>query len=69
MINLELKERQRQLDAVRKLVPKVPILAKEVNELHKTKEEVIKRVNELSAQLENPEQHPKRRDLEGEDPD
>jgi len=27
------------------------------------------KVNELSTLLENPEQHPKRRDLEGEDPD
>ena len=30
---------------------------------------MIREVNELSALLENPEQHPKRRDLEGEDPD
>ena len=69
MINLELKERQRQLNVVRKLVPDVPKLATEVTKLHKKKEDVIREVNELSALLENPEQHPKRRDLEGEDPD
>lgn len=54
---------------VRKLVPEVPKLATEVTKLHKKKEDVIREVNELSALLENPEQHPKRRDLEGEDPD
>lgn len=69
MINLELKERQRQLNVVRKKVPEVPKLATEVTKLHKQKEDVIREVNELSALLENPEQHPKRRDLEGEDPD
>lgn len=47
----------------------MPKLADKVRALNNTKEGETKRVNELSALLENPEQHPKRRDLEGEDPD
>jgi len=69
MINLELKERQRQLNVVRKLVPQVPKLAEQVKGLHNKKEAEIKNVNHLSGLLENPERHPNRKDLEGEDPD
>lgn len=35
MINLELKERQRQLEVVRKQIPLVPILAESVIDLKK----------------------------------
>lgn len=69
MINLELKERQRQLNVVRKLVPEVPKLAENVKKLHETKEGVTSSVQELSTLLENPEQHPNKKNLEGEDPD
>jgi len=69
MINLELKERQRQLNVVRKLVPQVPKLAEQVKNLHNKKESEIKNVNHLSGLLENPEKHPRRINLLGEDPD
>jgi len=69
MINLEFKERQRQLNVVHKLVPEVPKLAQNVIELKKARDNERSLVNERSALLENPEQHPRRRDLEGEDPD
>lgn len=52
-----------------KLVPEVPKLAEQVIDLKKKRDNERAKVNELSALLENPEQHPKRRDLEGEDPD
>lgn len=69
MINLELKERQRQLEVVRKNIPEVPKLANQVidqkNKLTAEKE----KVELLSSQLENPEKHPKKRELEGEDAD
>ena len=38
-------------------------------DLKKKRDNELAKVNELSALLENPEQHPNRRDLEGEDPD
>lgn len=69
MINLELKERQRQLNVVHKLVPEVPKLAEQVVVLKKKRDNEQSKVNELSALLENPEQHPKRINLGGEDPD
>jgi len=40
-----------------------------VKGLHNKKEAEIKNVNHLSGLLENPERHPNRKDLEGEDPD
>lgn len=52
-----------------KLVPDVPKLAEQVIDLKKKRDNELAKVNELSALLENPEQHPNRRDLEGEDPD
>lgn len=51
------------------MVPEVPKLADKVKNLHSKKEAEIKTVNNLSGLLENPEKHPRRRDLEGEDPD
>ena len=44
-------------------------MADKVKNLHTKKEAEIRNVNHLSGLLENPEKHPRRRDLEGEDPD
>ena len=49
-------------------MPDVPKLAEQVIDLKKKRDNELAKVNELSALLENPEQHPNRRDLEGEDP-
>ena len=69
MINLELKERQRQLEVVRKQIPLVPIFAEEVIDLKKKLDKEKEKVENLSEMLENPGKHPKWRDLGGEDPD
>lgn len=69
MINLELKERQRQLEVVRKQIPEVPQLATQVIDLKNKLDSEKEKVELLSAQLENPENHPKKRELEGEDAD
>lgn len=69
MINLELKEKQRKLNVVLKLVPEVPKLASRVIELKEARDRERTVVNERSALLENPEQHPRKIDLKGEDPD
>ena len=69
MINLELKERQRQLEVVRKQIPEVPKLAKSVIELKDQLDKEKEKVDMLSSQLENPEKHPKKRELQGEDAD
>lgn len=69
MINLELKEKQRKLNVVLKLVPEVPILAAKVIELKEARDRERTVVNERSALLENPEMHPRKIDLKGEDPD
>lgn len=60
MINLELKERQRQLNVVLKLVPKVPTLAATVIDLKTKRDNERNKVNELSALLEHPIKHPNR---------
>lgn len=69
MINLELKERQRQLEVVRKQIPEVPHLAEAVINVKKQLDNEKDKVEMLSSQLENPEKHPKKRELEGEDAD
>ncbi|CDW91529.1 UNKNOWN [Stylonychia lemnae] len=69
MINLELKERQRQLEVVRKQIPEVPQLAESVIDLKKKLDKEREKVEQLSEMLENPGKHPKWRDLGGEDPD
>jgi hypothetical protein len=69
MINLEFKERQRQLEVVRKSIPEVPELAGEVHLLHSQLEKERSKVEMLSEMLENPTKHPHWRDLGGEDPD
>ncbi len=69
MVNLELKEKQRKLNVVLKQVPRVPQLAEKLIQLKQQRDKQIAVVNERSALLENPDQHPRRKDLEGEDPD
>ena len=69
MINLEHKERQRQLEVVRKQVPEVPTLASSVHSLKSNLDKEKAKVEMLSEMLENPSQHPHQRDLGGEDPD
>ena len=69
MINLELKERQRQLQVVRKQIPEVPKLAENVISLNKELNAKKREVQSLSDIIENPEKHPNAKDLEGEDPD
>lgn len=63
MINLEFKERQRQLVVIRKQIPEVPQLAEQVIELKKKLDNEKEKVDDLSSQLENPEKHPKKREL------
>lgn len=69
MLNLELKERQRQLEVMRKQIPEVPKLAVEVIELKNKLDEEKDKVKSASEKLENPSKHPRWRDLGGEDPD
>ena len=69
MINLELKERQRQLQVLRQKIPEVPQLANQVIDLKHKLDTEKETVREFSEQLENPEFHPNRTDLGGEDPD
>lgn len=69
MINLELKERQRQLAVVGKQIPDVPKLAEKVMALNEELDKKKAEVQELSEKLENPNHHPNAVDLPGEDPD
>jgi len=47
----------------------VPDLAKQVLELKKSLDEEKEKVDILSSKLENPEKHPKKEELAGEDAD
>jgi chromosome segregation ATPase len=49
MVNLELKERQRQLEVIRKQIPEVPMLAEQVLELKKQLDNEKAKVEELST--------------------
>ena len=69
MINLELKERQRQYAVVSKQIPEVPKLAEQVLELNESLDSKKKEVQDLSEKLEDPANHPNSVDLPGEDPD
>jgi chromosome segregation ATPase len=69
MLNLEFKERQRQLEVIRKKVPEVPELAKSVASLKSDLQKAKERVYELSEKLEDPDMHPIWKSLAGEDPD
>lgn len=69
MLNLEFKERQRQLEVIRKKVPEVPELAKNVASLKSDLQKAKERVYELSEKLEDPDMHPIWKSLAGEDPD
>ena len=54
MIQLEMKERTRQLEVIRKQIPDVPELAERVIDLNKKLQQEKKMVELLSSQLENP---------------
>ena len=69
MIELELKERQRQLAVVSKQIPDVPKLSKQLSKLSKSLENQKIEVQNLSQKLEDPVLHPNAVDLPGEDPD
>lgn len=49
MYNLELKERQRQLQVIRKQIPEVPALAEQVNELKLSLDKQKEKVTELAS--------------------
>lgn len=55
MTNLELKERQRQLEVVRKQIPEVPELSEQVIDLKKKLDREKEKVESLSEMLENPD--------------
>ena len=69
MINLELKERQRQYQVVGKQIPEVPKLAEKVVALNTDLDDKKSEVQKLSEKLEDPSNHPNAVDLPGEDPD
>ena len=69
MINLELKERQRQYAVVGKQIPEVPKLAEKVVSINEELDNKKSEVQSLSQQLEDPANHPNAVDLPGEDPD
>lgn len=71
MIELELKDRQRQLKVVHNLIPEVPQKSAKLISLKKQVDETKMNVEQLSRYLEDPQctDKRKRRDLEGEDPD
>ena len=71
MIELELKDRQRQLRVVHSNIPLVPKLSAQLIGLKKNVDDTKTSVEQLSRYLEDPEcaDMRKRRDLEGEDPD
>ena len=69
MFKLELKERQRQLKVIKDLVPEVPQLAKQVIALKEKVAAEKAKVEQLSSIQENPDKHPRKIDLPGEDAD
>jgi hypothetical protein len=71
MIELELKDRQRQLRVVHGNIPLVPKYSGQLISLKKQVDDTKSSVEQLSRYLEDPEctDMRKRRDLEGEDPD
>ena len=56
------------MQVVRKQIPEVPVLAENVINLKKELDKEKEKVEILSQQLENPEKHPRKTDLAGEDP-
>jgi len=69
MLSLEMKERMRQLDVIRKKVPEVPDLAQTVASLKSDLQNAKERVYDISEKLEDPDMHPIWKNLPGEDPD
>jgi hypothetical protein len=49
MLNLELKEKQRQLEVIRKQIPEVPLLAQQVIELKDELDSEKSKVENLSS--------------------
>lgn len=60
MLNIELSERQRELELVQKKAPEVPVLADKVTSLKKELEHEKIKVKELSEKVEDPEANPGR---------
>ena len=70
MLNIQLAEKQRELELVQKKAPEVPVLAEKVVSLKTELEEEKMKVKELSEQAENPESNPGRiREIETYIPD
>ena len=69
MINIEIKEVKRKIEVARKSIPEIPKLADKVIKLQNEKKLTEDQKNELSEQLENPENEKRFRELKGEDPD
>eukprot|EP00831_Metopus_contortus_P022484 TRINITY_DN2028_c0_g1_i1.p1 TRINITY_DN2028_c0_g1~~TRINITY_DN2028_c0_g1_i1.p1 ORF type:complete len:731 (-),score=182.73 TRINITY_DN2028_c0_g1_i1:280-2472(-) len=70
MLNIELSERQRELDLIQKKAPDVPVLAEKVVALKTELEQEKSKVKELSEKVENPESNPGRiREIETYIPD
>lgn len=57
------------MEVVRKQIPEVPQLANQCISFKKKLDDEKEKVEMLSSQLENPEKHPKKRELAGEDAD
>eukprot|EP00826_Nyctotherus_ovalis_P011429 TRINITY_DN1297_c0_g1_i10.p1 TRINITY_DN1297_c0_g1~~TRINITY_DN1297_c0_g1_i10.p1 ORF type:complete len:761 (-),score=376.76 TRINITY_DN1297_c0_g1_i10:324-2606(-) len=60
MLNIQLAEKQRELELVQKKAPEVPVLAEKVVSLKTELEEEKMKVKELSEHVENPETNPGR---------
>ncbi len=69
MIKIEVNEIKRKIQVARKSIPDIPKLADEVIKLKNELEITQQKKNDLSEQLENPENEKRFRELGGEDPD
>ena len=70
MLNLELSEKQRQLEVVRKRIPQVPALSEKVLSLKRELDQERAKVTKLSEKVEDPDQNKDRlKDIEPDVPD
>ena len=69
MLEIEEKEIQKQIDVVRKQIPKVPEHAENLISLKTEYDSIIKTEKKLAQLLEDPENSKRWRELPGEDPD
>lgn len=69
MIKIEIAENERKVAVAQKMLIEVPTYAEKVLELQNQIREVHLQENDLSKQLEDPENKDRWRELEGEDPD